>query len=328
MKRWGLSMVAAASLLPLATVAGCPDDGPRKIGASCTSDGQCASGLCAAGTCLDPDGDEDLDSLANRIEAALGTDPFAADSDGDGVDDPTELGDVGAPLDSDGDGKIDAIESASADADDDCIVDQQDPRDSVSDPPSEALPEACGDGTVVCTANPLAGTCAAALGTMVSECFQPFGDCLVTITGEADGSTSVTWSSGAQMIWKAAGDAAVGQLVGPSGATCGTLRSTDAGGDDPESTITVTGGPSFGIDGTEDATIITCPGGQQVVLHDSDADAFGQCSGMDSASRCEIRAPGSCLDEGDCPEGELCCAISRQPDAGRYCVDILECPYD
>ena len=121
---WGLATLAAAMLL-----GACNDPGRRGLGGTCDAAEDCDSGFCYAGQCLDPLADNDLDSLANGLEAALGTNPLLADSDTDGVGDATEIGgDQSAPADRDGDQHIDAIESSTADADGDCIVDEYDPE--------------------------------------------------------------------------------------------------------------------------------------------------------------------------------------------------------
>src|SRR5262249_40592548 len=57
--------------------------------------------------------DSDLDGLVDSVEAAVGTDPFAADTDGDGLSDGEEvLAFESDPLgvDSDGDGLLDGDE--------------------------------------------------------------------------------------------------------------------------------------------------------------------------------------------------------------------------
>jgi len=131
MRRAALTLPA---LLLSVTVAACPaDDKPLSIGSACVSDGQCSSGLCLVETCVDPEKDDDGDDLVNRIEGALGTNPFLADSDGDGVSDRDEVVDANTPADEDGDGKNDAVESATADADLDCVPDQRDPQDDVQE---------------------------------------------------------------------------------------------------------------------------------------------------------------------------------------------------
>ena len=63
--------------------------------------------------------DPDFDGLAGTIELLVGTDPTSPDTDGDGIDDATELGVPSSPFDSDGDGVIDALESNVEDIDGD-----------------------------------------------------------------------------------------------------------------------------------------------------------------------------------------------------------------
>jgi hypothetical protein len=58
----------------------------------------------------DPDGDMDGDGLTNQQEINLGTQLNKADSDGDGVDDKTEVGDPSSPTDSNGDGIPDVLD--------------------------------------------------------------------------------------------------------------------------------------------------------------------------------------------------------------------------
>src|SRR6188508_2935479 len=82
---------ALLGCMALICVGGCGDDGKRPLGGSCSDGGDCASGLCSAGKCLDPDADDDDDGLLNRIEDALGSDPSVADSDGDGAADGVEV---------------------------------------------------------------------------------------------------------------------------------------------------------------------------------------------------------------------------------------------
>ncbi|MEZ4268221.1 MAG: MopE-related protein [Myxococcota bacterium] len=128
-------------LLPVVCLlASCASDGRKKNGAICDEQAECESGLCYRDRCLDPEGDEEPDGLINSVEALLHTDPFARDSDGDGLDDATEVGaDVSNPLDSDGDNdpalnlSHDALESALTDRDRDCIKDQDDPQDTVAE---------------------------------------------------------------------------------------------------------------------------------------------------------------------------------------------------
>jgi len=75
--------------------------------------------------------DDDEDGLLGGQEVILGTDSNDADTDGDGIDDGVEVGDdIDNPLDEDGDGIIDALESNTADADEDGVSDQEDPANN------------------------------------------------------------------------------------------------------------------------------------------------------------------------------------------------------
>ncbi len=89
--------------------------------------------------------DSDNDGLTDAQETLLGTAPFNADSDGDGVNDGVEVGaTVSAPIDTDGDGIIDALESSVLDADGDGVADQADPANA-----NPCLPN---DNSTVCLA--------------------------------------------------------------------------------------------------------------------------------------------------------------------------------
>jgi len=117
----------------MAFIAGaCAVDAKRPLGETCSTSSECESGLCLAGQCLDPDADADLDGLTNGIEGALGSNPLNADSDYDGVPDGDEVSAAVSNVDSDGDGKPDVLESATRDADADCLVDQLDADDTAT----------------------------------------------------------------------------------------------------------------------------------------------------------------------------------------------------
>ena len=119
---------------------------------SCGSDGDCGGDLCIESTCQSQDSDYDGDGLMNGQEKVVGTSPTKADSDGDGIDDGTEVGgDFTHPKDTNADGIPDALQSNISDADGDCIVDAFDLHAGSADP----LPKAdgiCNKG--VCAANP------------------------------------------------------------------------------------------------------------------------------------------------------------------------------
>jgi hypothetical protein len=129
-------------ILALSSIlASCADDARRGLGETCGESADCASGLCVEQHCLDPNADNDQDTLLNAREAQLGSSPASADTDGDGKRDPDELDPTHTTApDTDGDGKADVIESVNADADRDCLADELDARDAQQDPPG------CGTG--------------------------------------------------------------------------------------------------------------------------------------------------------------------------------------
>ena len=113
-----------ATLVGVALIgAGCGGGAGDAAGAGCVADAQCASRLCYAGTCLDPEDDPDEDGLTNEVERRLGTNPLDPDSDDDGIPDGAEA------ADSDGDGRVDALEDLAGDEDGDCVPDPFDPAD-------------------------------------------------------------------------------------------------------------------------------------------------------------------------------------------------------
>jgi len=157
------SLASLATIVTAATMAllGCSDAGKRPLGASCEMAGECASGLCVDGACIDPAGDLDNDGLTNGIEGELGSDSGNADSDGDSVSDPDELGAGFALVDTDGDGKPDIVESATGDADADCVTDQYDRDDAT--PTSDVTP-------MVAAVCPTLGICGVAIDQLRATC--------------------------------------------------------------------------------------------------------------------------------------------------------------
>lgn len=123
---------AAAFSLAAAAYAACTSDS-RSRSDLCDANEDCTTGLCVVGQCLNPNGDDDNDGLTNGFEAQLGSNPLDPDTDGDGRDDGDELDEARrSNVDYDKDDKPDVVESATHDDDGDCIPDQFDAQDSVT----------------------------------------------------------------------------------------------------------------------------------------------------------------------------------------------------
>ena len=163
--RWFTAFLAASSLL---LSAGCSSEARRKLGE--TGDGDCADGICGGGLCLDPAEDNDGDTLINGLEATLHTNPVSADSDNDGARDDEELNGT-ALLDLDGDGTPDVLESKTSDEDGDCLPDQFDPQNAITNSDLTGLvPIVCRRVGVCSEASAvLAVACPGGPGTAVCE---------------------------------------------------------------------------------------------------------------------------------------------------------------
>ncbi len=168
-------------MLASATLVACGDEGKRPLGDECSSDAQCESGICGGSVCLDPEGDEDLDGLTNSVEANLGSSPVDRDTDADGIEDGDEVDQI-INVDTDGDGEADVIESATVDADSDCIPDQYDARND--QPDSDLSPMIA----VVCSE---AGVCEGQRGLMQVECSTGTARCVYgSVAGYANPETA------------------------------------------------------------------------------------------------------------------------------------------
>ena len=96
----------------------------------CDSQGACAERVLIVSV-QDVDEDNDKDGLMDSVEKVVGTDPWKADTDGDGIGDKPEVDDSTVPLDYDKDGIIDAL-------------DEDDDNDSIAT--RYEMPDPNGDG--------------------------------------------------------------------------------------------------------------------------------------------------------------------------------------
>lgn len=309
-----LSAVAALTLV----LGACADEKKRPVGGVCGSNGQCVSGVCGGGFCLTPEGDDDTDGLINKIEAGLGTDPVKMDTDGDGQSDAEEIGDPQNPSDTDGDGKNDAIESAIEDVDSDCIVDELDANDAFSDPPSEAQPEACGNGRpypdpgeVAATCESvdtfLGGTCARALGVALVECFDPEG-CVTVGPSPVSGKERFTWENGAYHEYDE--ETTSYAMYASSGTLC--VEADELGeGEGGEIYSYRASGQTWTITIDDEQTAdIACADGTVVQVTAAETEALGDCQGFGDVEFCSGTFPGGCVADADCETGEECCEFS------------------
>jgi hypothetical protein len=134
---------------------------------------------CMDGVCVDPAADPDSDGLINGVEIMVGSDGDLKDTDGDAILDPDELGPGLTLIDTDGDGKADVIESAIADIDGDCITDQFDAEDGVTNSDKSPMIDA------VC---PKEGVCGEQLDRLRAAC--PDGKSAVCILDDVVGYAS------------------------------------------------------------------------------------------------------------------------------------------
>ncbi len=217
---------------------------PRRYGASCGQDAECESGVCYAGYCSSsctgsndcsggvciekhcqaPELDFDGDTLTNAYELKYAMKADNSDSDGDGIDDPTEIGpDLKNPKDMNGDGIPDAVQSNLVDSDKDCIIDA---ADKVKGPdPLPAATGFCDQGVCQGKADSLTLTCDPA-----SASGKPSGSCLGCICqpktpgGVAGWQAQETWCDKLDNDCDGSTDEGIALNGKPVGAGCAATK--------------------------------------------------------------------------------------------------------
>jgi hypothetical protein len=345
------NLLRAFSLLLLApTIAGCFESPRRPLGDVCEETEQCQAGECLAGVCLDPEGDADDDGLINRVEHALGTNPLEADSDGDGLGDLAEVGDVDAPRDGDLDGKLDAAESSENDADGDCIRDPEDPEDDVAETDAAARGAklclrsgVCAEGGATATCESGESSCdyAAVVG------FEPEETSCDGLDNDCDGATDERFAEGgAVTLASALNPADDGKVLGaacgvgacsggavvcdpsrPDRLTCSTDDAADAPACDadadcdgePDAGEDLAGCTKFHVDvdgdgyGVDEALCLCAPDDTYRALEAGDCDDASESTRPGSAV-------AACGVDGDCD--------GSPQDVAEVCDDADEDPFN
>lgn len=197
------------------------------------------------------------------------------------------------------------------------------------------------DGTVISCSdvlganNPFTGTCADGLEDTFT-CFEATGACTTSFAD--DQSITTTYASGSRMVISGSdGSDTEIQAYGNNGSLCFT-QTFDQDAQPPTAEVTGANGQTFTYtmpDEDDDDMVLTCPGGDQIVLTRTDREVMEACGGgsanSDGGQTCTMEGfdiPGSCDSDSDCEGGLVCCDLS---DSGggvaiSYCLPAESCP--
>jgi hypothetical protein len=178
-----------------------------------------------------------------------------------------------------------------------------------------------GGETVECediNTNPFAGTCAEDFWQEFAMCFQPAGDCVMSMSG------NISWENGARITMQGLGDM---YYYGPDGELCGTFRMnidmtniTEEEMSDFGITYVLPSGDEFvmKIDvNNPNELVMVCPDGTEIVIDAEQQQAMAACTGNSGTSgpddsMCTFDEDtsdmmGLCETDDDCTSGEICC---------------------
>jgi hypothetical protein len=181
-----------------------------------------------------------------------------------------------------------------------------------------------GGGGCNVVVNPLAGTCAAAMGDFAS-CWDPSGAC--TNTADSSGAVTTTYANGAHFDGQVSPDGATfsGTFTSSNGTSCGSMSVVVA-----TNTITFTtpSGTQLTIQNNADgSSIYTCADGTQITLSPDDNAALRACysTGASQGGQCTFQGNGQlgsvCQSTSDCAQPLVCCSVQ----GSMICLDQATC---
>jgi hypothetical protein len=177
--------------------------------------------------------------------------------------------------------------------------------------------------TVECedVVNPFAGTCADDFWQEFAMCFQPAGECVMSMSGD------ISWENGASMTMQGLGDM---YYYGPDGELCGTSTMdmsslladmesmTEGSISDFGMTYKLPSGEEFVmmVDvNNPGQMVMVCSDGTEIVIDQQQQQAMSACAGYGADDmQCTFDDStsdmmGLCETDADCSSGEVCCDL-------------------